>query len=92
MPSDLLNIADPVFILLAWASGLALVSGLVSATGKVGVGFTWLTAGGSAAIGMAGSLSTGAWWARAALAGVVISLALARRNRLAGRSVCAAWH
>ena len=64
MPDDLATIADPRFILLAWASGLTLVVGFVSLARVVGPGFTWLAGGVAGFIGLAGTLADGAWWAR----------------------------
>lgn len=84
MPADLQTIADPVFILLAWAGGLALANAAVSLAGMVGVGFTWLTASTAGVIGLAGVLTPGAWWARVALLALVIGLIWARERRLAG--------
>ena len=84
MPADLHTIADPVFILLAWAAGLALANAAVSLAGMVGVGFTWLTASTAAVIALAGVLTPGAWSARLALLALVIGLIWARERRLAG--------
>ncbi len=64
MPADLQTIADPRFILLAWAAGLALVVGFVSLARVVGPGFNWLTAATAGFIGLAGTVADGAWWAR----------------------------
>lgn len=82
MPADLQSIADPRLILLAWAAGLAVAAGAITWVRIVGVGFTWLTAGVSALIGLAGALGDGAWWARAALVLVLLSAVLAT-NRAA---------
>lgn len=78
MPSELQSIADPRLLLLAWASGLALVAAAVSRSRIVGPGFTWLAAGTSALIGLAGVFADDAWWARAGLIAIVAGLALGR--------------
>ncbi len=84
MPSDLQSIADPELILLAWAAGLAFVVGAVSWSRMVGPGFSWLTAGVTALIGLPGVLSQGSWWARAGLLALVLGLIRARNHRWAG--------
>lgn len=84
MAADLSTIADPQFILLAWASGLSLAAGIVSLMRVVGVGFTWLTAGVAGLVGLAGALADGAVWARIAFAGLVLSAIAARRQLLSG--------
>jgi len=78
VPSELQSIADPRLLLLAWASGLALVAAAVSRSRIVGPGFTWLAAGTSALIGLAGVFADDAWWARAGLIAIVAGLALGR--------------
>lgn len=84
MPSDLTTIADPRFILLAWAGGLALVSGFVSLARIVGPGFIWLTAGSAGLLGLAGAFAEEAWLARVALVFVVVGLIWARTGPFAG--------
>lgn len=84
MPVDIESIADPRLILLAWAAGLALTVGFVSWFRIVGPGFTWLTAGSSALVGLAGVLGDDAWWARVAFAVLVGGIVLARSRRIAG--------
>lgn len=84
MPSDLQTIADPRLILLAWAAGLAFVAGAVSLSRIVGPGFTWLTAGVSALVGLPGALAEGGWWARVAIVALVIGTIQARNHALAG--------
>ena len=81
MPTDLQTIADPRFILMAWAGGLALVGGGVGRLRIVGPGFTWLISGTAAVVGLAGALSSGAIWAKVALGAMLIGLALARTPR-----------
>ena len=90
VPDDLTTIADPRFILLTWGSGLALVAGYVSSIRIVGAGFTWLTTGIAAAIGLAGAIGEGATWARIGLVGLVIGAGLARRKVAAGVVLIAA--
>ncbi|HSM45347.1 MAG TPA: hypothetical protein VK969_10065 [Acidimicrobiia bacterium] len=84
MPADLQTIADPRLILLAWASGLALVAGVVSLTRIVGPGFTWIAAGFAALVGLPGVFADGAWWARAGMLALVAGLAWARNHKIAG--------
>ena len=86
MPSDIQTIADPRLILLAWAAGLALVTGAVSLSRIVGPGFTWLTAGVSVLVGLPGALADGGWWARAAMAALIVGASLARGRSFAGMS------
>jgi hypothetical protein len=69
-------------ILLAWAAGLALVAGAIGWERIVGVGFTWLAAGVSALIGLAGALADDAWWARAGLVLVLLSAVLAKNRAI----------
>lgn len=84
VPSDLQTIADPRLILLAWASGLALVAGAVSLSRIVGAGFSWLAAGVAAAVGLPGALAERAWWARAGLAALIVGIVWARSQSFAG--------
>ncbi|MGD2044572.1 MAG: hypothetical protein PVJ28_13085 [Acidimicrobiia bacterium] len=84
MPQDLQLIADPRLILLAWAAGLALVTGAISLRRIVGPGFNWLTAGVAALIGLPGVLSDDAWWARIGLLTLLIGLVWARNRPFAG--------
>ena len=84
MPADLALIAEPQFILIAWAAGLALVAGYVSWVGKVGSGFTWLSAGSAGLIGLVGVFTSGAWWAWVGLAALVAGLVWARSRAFAG--------
>jgi hypothetical protein len=84
VPFDLETIADPRFILLAWAAGLALVVGFVSLAQVVGPGFNWLTAGTAGFVGLAGTLADGAWWARVGATALVVGLIWARNRPFAG--------
>ncbi len=84
MPFDPETIADPRFILLAWAAGLALVVGFVSLAQVVGPGFNWLTAGTAGFISLAGTLADGAWWARVGATALVVGLIWARNRPFAG--------
>jgi hypothetical protein len=90
VPADLQSIADPRFIVVAWAAGLALAAGVISLSGIVGPGFTWLTAGVSGVVGVAGVLAEDGWWAWAGLILVVIGLLWARSHRVAGVVLCVA--
>jgi len=84
VPTDLQSIADPQFIVLAWAAGLALVAGVISLAEIVGPGFVWLSAGTAGALGLPGALAQGGWWARVGLVSVVAGLVMARNGRAAG--------
>jgi len=90
VPSELSSIAEPRVLLLAWAAGLAFAAGLVSLSRSVGPGFTWLTAGAAGAVGSAGVLGQGAWWARSALAALGAGMLWARRRELAGALIALA--
>lgn len=84
MPSDLQSIADPRLILLCWAAGLAVVAGVVSFARIVGPGFTWLTAGVAAVVGLPGAIAPDGWWARAALVLALVGILWARNRPFAG--------
>lgn len=90
MPSDLQSIADPRLILLCWAAGLALVAGVISVLRIVGPGFTWLTAGTAAVVGLPGALTEDAWLARVGLVLVVVAILSARNGRMAGAALVVA--
>jgi hypothetical protein len=81
------SIADPRLLLLAWAAGLAIVAAVVSGSRIVGPGFTWLTAGTSGLIGLAGVFADDAWWARVGLIAIVAGLADARRRSIASAAL-----
>lgn len=89
VPADLGAIADPRFVLLAWAAGLALVAGSVSLARVVGPGFTWLATGTAAVVGLAGVLTQGAVWARIAAVLLLIGAASARKHLVAGPALLA---
>ncbi len=83
MPADVQTIADPRFILLTWAAGLAAANAGVAFLGRVGVGFTWLTATTAGVVALAGVLTEGAWWARVGAVGLALGLLWARDQRRA---------
>lgn len=84
MPADLHSLADPRFVLLTWAAGLALVAGLVSLARVVGPGFTWLVSGVAGLVGLAGALSEGALWARIGMLLALLGALSARNHTRAG--------
>ena len=84
MPEDLATLAQPEFILVAWAAGLTLASGLIALARVVGPGFTWLTASVAAAIGLVGIFSEDPWWARFGLILLGLGLIWARNRQLSG--------
>lgn len=53
-------------------------------SGIVGPGFTWLSGGISALVGLPGVFADGAWWARAGFLALAVGLAIARRQSVAG--------
>ncbi len=84
MPDDLSVLAQPEFILVAWAAGLAAISGVVAIIRLVGPGFTWMTASLAALLGLAGVFGDESWWARFGLITVILGLVMARNRQLSG--------
>ncbi|MGH8872742.1 MAG: hypothetical protein ACRDWS_12270 [Acidimicrobiia bacterium] len=84
MPDDLTTLARPEFVLVAWAAGLALVSGVVALARLVGPGFTWVTASAAVIIGVVGVFAEDPWWARVGLLLLVLGSIWARNRQLAG--------
>jgi hypothetical protein len=84
VPADPVSIADPRFVLLAWAAGLALVAGAITLSRVVGPGFTWLAAGSALLIGLAGVFTPGAVGARIGLGFVVLGAIGGRNRTIAG--------
>jgi hypothetical protein len=84
VPEDLATLAQPEFILVAWAAGLTLVSGLIALARVVGPGFTWLTASVAAVIGLVGIFAEDPWWARFGLILLGLGLIWARNRQLSG--------
>lgn len=84
MPPDLASIADPRFVLLAWAAGLGFVAGGITLARVVGPGFTWLAAGSAAVIGLAGAFAEGAVWARSGIVLLALGALWARRRTVSG--------
>lgn len=84
MPDDLTTLAQPQFVLVAWAAGLALASGLVSLARLVGPGFTWMAASVAALISLAGVFGDDTWWARFGLILLGLGLLWARNRQLSG--------
>lgn len=78
---DPLLVSDPLFVLLAWAGGVALAGAGVTVRSVVGVGFTWLAAGTALLIGIWPALG-GDWAAVAASAAVAGGGLVVRRSRL----------
>lgn len=69
-------VSDPMFVLLAWAGGVALAAAVVTVWGIVGPGFTWLAS--------ATALLVGVW---PALTGDVLVIAAAAGAALGGLAV-----
>lgn len=84
MPTDLTSIAEPQFILLSWAAGLALVSGVVASARIVGPGFTWMTSTTAVLISIAGASTEGAWWAKGGILLLALGLIWARNRPSSG--------
>lgn len=90
MPSDIASIAEPRFILLAWAAGLSLAAGAITLARVVGPGFTWLAGGSAALVGIAGVFAPGAYWAPGAMALLVLALLRGRNSLQAGLAMVVA--
>ena len=84
MPPDPTSLAEPQFILLAWAAGLALVSGFVSLARIVGPGFVWMTAPVAAIVSLGAVMTGESWWARGGLVFLVLGAIWARNRPFAG--------
>jgi hypothetical protein len=84
VPQDLATLTAPESILLAWAAGVALASGLVSLAKVVGPGFTWLSGSVAALIALVGVFSPDPWWARSGMIVLALALIWARSHRLSG--------
>ena len=84
MPPEIEAIADPRFIMLAWAAGLAAVAGTVSMARIVGPGFVCLTAGAAGALGLVGLGLDGRWGSRLSLVFLLTGVFTARRRLSAG--------
>ena len=84
VPDDLTTLAQPEFVLVAWAAGLALVSGLVALARLVGPGFTWMAGGVAALIGIVGLFANDPWWARVGFVLLGLGLVWARNRQLSG--------
>jgi hypothetical protein len=84
VPDDLTTLAQPEFVLVAWAAGLGLASGLVALARVVGPGFTWLAASVAALISLAGVFGDDTWWARVGLLLLALGLVWARNRQLSG--------
>ncbi|MEX1135035.1 MAG: hypothetical protein WED83_09350 [Acidimicrobiia bacterium] len=84
MPDDLAMLAEPRFVLVAWAAGLALVSGLVATARLVGPGFTWVAGSVAVLVGLSGAFGDDAWWARLGLLLLGLGLIWARNRQLSG--------
>jgi hypothetical protein len=84
VPDDLATLAQPQFLLVAWAAGLALACGLVALARVVGPGFTWMAASVAGSLGLAGLFGDETWWARFGLILVALGLVWARNRQLSG--------
>lgn len=77
-------LAEPRVVLVAWASGLALVSGLVALARLVGPGFTWVAGSVAALVGLSGAFGDDTWWVRVGLLVLGLGVMLGRNRRLSG--------
>ena len=84
MPADPTTLARPEVVLVAWAAGLALVSGSVALARLVGPGFTWLVGSVALVIGIVGVFDEEPWWARVGMVLLVLGLVWARNRQLSG--------
>lgn len=79
-------VADPMFVLLAWAGGIALATAMVTIRRLVGPGFTWLGAGTGTLIGFWPILA-GDWLVGVAVALLVGGGIAVRGNRTASAAL-----
>jgi hypothetical protein len=84
VPVDLTTLAQPEVVLVAWAAGLALVSGAVALARLVGPGFTWLVGSVAIVIGIVGVFAEDPWWARLGMVLLVIGIVWARNRQMSG--------
>jgi hypothetical protein len=84
VPADLTTLAQPEVVLVAWAAGLALVSGSVALARLVGPGFTWLVGAVALVIGIVGVFAEDPWWARLGMVLLVLGLVWARNRQMSG--------
>jgi hypothetical protein len=84
VPDDLTALAQPEFVLLAWAAGLAFGSGAVALARLVGPGFTWMTASLAALLSLSGAFGDETWWVRFGLIMIALGLVWARNRQLSG--------
>jgi hypothetical protein len=84
VPADLTTLAQPDVVLVAWAAGLALVSGSVALARLVGPGFTWLVGSVAVVIGIVGVFADDSWWARVGMVLLALGLLWARNRQMSG--------
>jgi hypothetical protein len=84
VPVDLTTLAQPEVVLVAWAAGLALVSGAVAVARLVGPGFTWLVGSVAIVIGIVGLFAEDPWWARLGMVLLVLGIVWARNRQMSG--------
>jgi hypothetical protein len=84
VPVDLTTLAQPDVVLVAWAAGLALVSGAVAVARLVGPGFTWLVGSVAIVIGIVGLFAEDPWWARLGMVLLVLGIVWARNRQMSG--------
>lgn len=78
MNPDPTLVADPLFVLLAWAGGISLAAAGVTAQKIVGAGFTWLAGATAILIGFWPALG-GDWMPGAATAAVALGVLTVKR-------------
>jgi hypothetical protein len=84
VPADPTTLAQPEVVLVAWAAGLALVSGAVALARLVGPGFTWLVGSVALVIGIVGVFAVDPWWARVGTVLLVLGVVWARNRQMSG--------
>jgi hypothetical protein len=84
VPTDPSSLAQPEVVLVAWAAGLALVSGSVALARLVGPGFTWLVGSVALVIGIVGVFAQDPWWARVGIALLLVGVIWARNRQMSG--------
>lgn len=77
---DPVLVSDPLFVLVAWAGGVALAGAGVTVRSVVGVGFTWLAAATAILIGIWVALA-GDWRAILAVAATAVGALVVKRSR-----------
>lgn len=90
MNPDPALLSDPIFVLLAWAGGVALATAVVTAWSIVGAGFTWLGAAVALLIGMWPAFTGDPLVAAGPVAAAAGGLAVKRSRAVSGAALAVA--